>query len=143
MEVLGDELVDRREDTVRIDPHVQQAAKIMESARNQLLRAVVAGDLVESQRLMGVFANATVLREDTEDEVRVRLGLLTQDEVAGRGGGRGGAISAPAAPARAARVRPNPLLALVRRIRLAAARREIRRWNRRHGVEGSVVSFWG
>jgi hypothetical protein len=143
MGVLGDELVDRREDTVRTDPHVEQAAKIMESARNQLLRAVVAGDLAESQRLMGIFTNAAVLRDDTEDEVRVRLGLLTQDEVASRAVARRATITTPGVPASTVRGTPNPLLALLRRIRLAAARRDIRRWNRQHGIEGLVVSFWG
>jgi CBS domain-containing protein len=143
MGVLGDELVDRREDTVRADPHVQQAAKIMESARNQLLRAIVAGDLAESQRLMGIFTNAAVLRDDTEDELRVRLGLLTQDEVASRAVARRATIATPAVPARKVCVTPKPLLALLRRIRLAAVRRDIRRWNRQHGIEALGVSFWG
>lgn len=80
MRVLGEELVDRREDTVRTDPYVVEATKIMETARNHLLAAVVEGDVAESRRLMDVFARASFLREETEDGVRVRLGLLTQEE---------------------------------------------------------------
>jgi hypothetical protein len=86
--VLGEELVDRRENTVRNDPYVQEAAKIMETARNHLLAAVVEGNVPESRRLMDVFTRATFLKEETEDRVRLRLGLLTQDEAARRAGGR-------------------------------------------------------
>ena len=86
--VLGEELVDRREDTVRNDPYVREAAKIMETARNHLLTAVVEGDLAESRRLMDVFTRAAILKEETEDRVRVRLGLLTQEEAERRAAAR-------------------------------------------------------
>jgi hypothetical protein len=86
--VLVEELVDRREDTVRNDPYVQEAAKIMETARNHLLAAIVEGDIAESRRLMDVFTRAAFLKEETEDRVRVRLGLLTQDEAAHRAAAR-------------------------------------------------------
>jgi hypothetical protein len=98
--VLGEELVDRREDTVRSDPYVQEAAKIMETARNHLLAAVVAGDVAESRRLMEVFARAAFLKEETEDGLRVWLGLLTQDEVARRAAARRATMPGEALPAR-------------------------------------------
>lgn len=73
---------------MRNDPHVCEAGKILETARNHLLAAVVEGNVSESRRLMDVFARAAVLKEETEDRVRVRLGLLTQDEAARRGASR-------------------------------------------------------
>ena len=82
--VMGDELVDRRKETVRNDPFVRQAGKITENAKHQLMMAVEADDVRESWRLMRVFSRAVVLREDAEDEVRVRLGLLVQHEAARR-----------------------------------------------------------
>lgn len=83
MRVL-EEPADQREDTVRRNPYVVEATKIMETARNHLLAAVVSGDVAESRRLMDVFARAASLLEETEDGVRLRLGLLTQDEAARR-----------------------------------------------------------
>lgn len=88
MSVLGEELVDRREDTVRNDPYVQEAGKIMETARTHLLAAVVEGDIAESRRLMDVFTRAALLKDETEDGVRMRLGLLTLDEAARRAAAR-------------------------------------------------------
>jgi hypothetical protein len=98
--VLGEELVDRREDTVRNDPYVQEAAKIMETARNHLLAAIVEGDIAESRRLMDVFTRAAFLKEETEDRVRVRLGLLTQDEAARRATARRFQVPDSVLPAR-------------------------------------------
>lgn len=76
--VPGEELVDRREDTVRNDPYVCEAGQILETARNHLLTAVVEGDITESRRLMDVFVRAAVLKEEAEERVRRRLGLLTE-----------------------------------------------------------------
>lgn len=100
MSVLGEELVDRREGTVRNDPYVQEAGKIMETARNHLLAAIVEGDITESRRLMDVFTRAALLKEETEDGVRVRLGLLTQEEVARRAAARPAPVPDAALPAR-------------------------------------------
>lgn len=80
--------MDRREDTVRSDPYVREAGKILETARNHLLAAVVEGNVTESRRLMDVFTRAAFLKEETEDRVRVRLGLLTQDEAGRRSAAR-------------------------------------------------------
>ena len=92
--------MDRREDTVRNDPYVQEAAKIMETARNHLLAAVVEGDIAESRRLMDVFTRAAFLKEETEVGVRVRLGLLIQDEAARRATARGVQVLDSVLPAR-------------------------------------------
>lgn len=73
---------------MRNDPYVCEAGQILETARNHLLAAVVEGNVSESRRLMDVFARAAILKEETEDRVRVRLGLLTQDEAARRGASR-------------------------------------------------------
>jgi len=86
--VSGEDLVDRREDTVRNDPYVCEAGKILETARNHLLAAVVEGNVTESRRLMDVFARAAQLKEETEDRVRAQLGLLTRDEAARRAASR-------------------------------------------------------
>lgn len=100
MRVLGEELADEREDTVQKNPYVVEAAKIMETARNHLLAAVVSGDVAESRRLMDVFTRASFLREETEDGVRLRLGLLTQDEAARRAAARLGSVPDAVLPAR-------------------------------------------
>lgn len=100
MRVLGEELADQREDTVQKNPYVVEAAQIMETARNHLLAAVVDGDVAESLRLMDVFARAAFLREETEDGVRLRLGLLTQDEAARRAAVRIGSVPGAVFPAR-------------------------------------------
>lgn len=101
--VSGDELVDRREDTVRNDPYVCEAGKILETARNHLLAAVVEGNVAESRRLVDVFARAALLRDETEDRVRVRLGLLTQEDAARRASLR---VPAPDLPLRRRWPRP-------------------------------------
>lgn len=98
--VLGEELIDRREDTVRNNPYVEEAGKIMETARNHLLAAIVAGDIAESRRLMDVFTRAALLKDETEDRVRVRLGLLTQDQAARRAAARRALVPDGVLPAR-------------------------------------------
>lgn len=82
MGVVGDLLVDRREDMVRDDPRVRQAEKITEAAKMRLMTAVDAGDVRESWRLMRIFGRAVLLQGETEDDARVRLGLLAPDDAA-------------------------------------------------------------
>ena len=120
--VMGDELLDRRKETVRNDPFVRQAGKITENAKHQLMMAVEADDVRESWRLMRVFSRAVVLREDAEDEVRVRLGLLVQHEAARRKLIRRADLAEPLGAERA----PGPVATLLTRAanwlaRLAAA----------------------
>lgn len=72
-----------QEDTVRLDPEVQQARKIAEAARARLLECVGADDgdtLAEAQQMLDALRKATVLAADAEDRARVHLGLLSQSE---------------------------------------------------------------
>jgi hypothetical protein len=125
--VLGDVLVDRREDMVRDDPRVRQAEKIAEAAKLRLLTAVNATDVRESWRLMGIFGRAVLLQGETEDEVRVRVGLLSPDEAALRRLARRDDIADPAGERGSAG--PVVLLLTMAATWLAAlaARREARR----------------
>lgn len=109
MGVVGDVLVDRRADMVRDDPRVRQAEKIAEAAKLRLLTAVDASDVRESWRLMGIFGRAVLLQGETEDDVRVRVGLLTPDEAALRRMARRDDLAEPACECR----RAGPVAALL------------------------------
>jgi hypothetical protein len=102
VDVIGDALVDRREDMVRDDPRVRQAERIAEAAKIRLMTAVDAGDARESWRLMEVFGRAMLLQRETEDDVRVRAGLLTPAQAALRRVARRADLAAPAARCRRA-----------------------------------------
>jgi hypothetical protein len=125
--VLGDVLVDRREDMVRDDLRVRQAEKIAEAAKLRLLTAVNATDVRESWRLMAIFGRAVLLQGETEDEVRVRVGLLSPDEAALRKLARRDDLADPAGERRSAG--PLVLLLTIAATWLVAlaARREARR----------------
>lgn len=130
MGVLGDELVDRREDTVRDDPFVRQAGKITENAKHQMMMAVNAEDVRESWRLMRVFARAVILQEDTEDEVRVRIGLLRRDEAALRTVARHATLAEPLGEDRDA----GPVARLLAKAAAWLARVAAARRGARHGA---------
>jgi hypothetical protein len=69
---------------VRDDPRVRQSEKITEAAKMRLMTAVDSGNVRESWRLMAIFSRAVLLQGETEDEVRVRVGLLTSDDAVRR-----------------------------------------------------------
>lgn len=81
----------------------------------RLMTAVDAGDVRESWRLMGIFGRAVLLQGETEDDARVRVGLLAPDEAVARRVARRDDLGAPAGGRRGT----GPLVAL---LTIAAAR---------------------
>jgi hypothetical protein len=99
--LVGQDLVDGRDDAVQRDPEVQQARKIADAARSRLLSCVAgpleAVDLPETQRIFDMLREAEALVEDAEDRVLAHRGLLTPAEAARRATAR-----RPAAPSASA-----------------------------------------